>query len=609
METPRSYYEANISTCEATVRELDHSRQNASRLRIVVVGVWLVLLALAWNAVLSTTIAWVLAALAFVALIVFAGWESKLTHQIAVTNARADVAKGQVARLDRDWDNIPAFDMVAPAEISQVSADLDLFGRASLYQLLCRAHTPRGQELLRDWISFGARPEVVQQRNAAAKALAPMRDFREELDLRGRLLGISQTGPAAFVEWAEGERWLEQRSWLTLASRTLVAVAVVGFALAVLGVMPTVMFIIVAAVFLVNLILSVMWSGQVHEIFEKVDSRQNDVVHYRELLDLFATLPNDPKLLADLRAKMGDDTSLPQQALSKLARIMQFARMRHSGLFGVAHLLFQLWFLIDFHLLGFLEDWHRKYGPSVNTWFEAVGELEALASLASLLHDHPDWTFPDYAESNKRVEATTLGHPLLASPVCNDVQLGPAGRFLLVTGSNMSGKSTLLRTIGLNSVLAQAGAPVRAAELSLPPVEIATSMRIQDSLEDGVSFFMAELQRLKEIVDLSSDVSREGKRTMLFLLDEILQGTNSAERHIAVTQVVQQLTDAGAMGAISTHDLELANNEGLNEISTAVHFRETITDEDGMTFDYKMREGVATTTNALKLLELVGIRR
>lgn len=258
-------------------------------------------------------------------------------------------------------------------------------------------------------------------------------------------------------------------------------------------------------------------------------------------------------------------------------------------------------------MLAVLEQWQRKHGGQVRAWFDAIGELEAIASLASLVHDQPDWTFPSIDASNSSIVATSLGHPLLPSPICNDVTVGPQGTFLLVTGSNMSGKSTLLRTIGVNTVLAQAGGPVHAEAMSLPPVELATSMRIQDSLEDGISFFMAELQRLKEVVDhaesLESDV-----RTQLFLLDEILQGTNSAERHIAVAKVASRLTASGAMGAISTHDLELANKPELTASCKTVHFKESFSGDGRMTFDYKMRAGVATTTNALKLLELVGIR-
>ena len=175
----------------------------------------------------------------------------------------------------------------------------------------------------------------------------------------------------------------------------------------------------------------------------------------------------------------------------------------------------------------------------------------------------------------------------------------------------MSGKSTLLRSIGLNVILAQTGAPVCADECSLPELCVATSMRVRDSLSDGVSFYMAELQRLKEVVDQAAEMSKDANRTLIYLLDEILLGTNSAERHVAVVEVVRHLLDAGAIGAISTHDLELGNSEQLSDACDPVHFRERIEEVDGesqMTFDYQMRDGVATTTNALKLLEMVGLR-
>jgi DNA mismatch repair ATPase MutS len=210
------------------------------------------------------------------------------------------------------------------------------------------------------------------------------------------------------------------------------------------------------------------------------------------------------------------------------------------------------------------------------------------------------------------LQAAQLGHPLLPSGNCvrNDVEIGPAGSFLLVTGSNMSGKSTLLRAIGVNAVLAQAGGPVCAERLSMPPVVPATSMRIRDSLEAGVSFYMAELMRLKEIVDLARETDPKNGRTLLYILDEILLGTNSKERHIAVVRVLQHLLHRGAIGAVSTHDLDLAASESLGGACRCVHFRETLHGRDAeqpMTFDYKLHSGIATTTNALKLLEIVGL--
>lgn len=608
-DTPRSHYEQRREACLAEAGRMEKSHAVVMRMRGGVLGVWLLLLVLALNSILSPAVAVILGLLAFAALLYFAASDERMADEIRLSKAKAEIAGIQLARLDRDWQLIPEQAADVPVDYTHTSHDLDVFGHASLYQLICRAHSPAGRKLLRDWFSESAPPSSVRQRNLAAEQLALMREFREQLDLCGRLLNDSGAGPAAFVAWAEGERWLEARPWLRWSSRLLVMAWLGALLLGAAGVLSSTIVLVFCLVVLgINLLLSVLLVGNVHDIFNQVDSRRNDVVRYRELLDLFESLPDESELLTNLKKRMSGGVATPRSALTRLSRIMGIAQMRHSGLFGVFHLLLQLALLIDFHVLDLLEHWHRHHGPQVRGWFDAVGELEALSSLASLVHDQPDWTFPDYGTSIDRITAASIGHPLIVAPVCNDVEVGPAGTFLLVTGSNMSGKSTLLRSIGTNAILAQAGAPVCAKNFSLMPVEIASSMRIQDSLEDGVSFFMAELKRLKEIVDRAKVLREREDLTMLFLLDEILQGTNSAERHIAVTRVVKRLTEEGGLGAISTHDLELASSDELTARSTNVHFRESISDADGMTFDYAMRQGVATTTNALKLLELVGIR-
>jgi DNA mismatch repair ATPase MutS len=299
--------------------------------------------------------------------------------------------------------------------------------------------------------------------------------------------------------------------------------------------------------------------------------------------------------------------------MRELTMVSTLAGIRHSALmFIFVYLPLQIALLYDFHVLNLIEKWQQKYGKYARDWFTALGEFEALSSLAALAYDYPAWALPRVDQSECQYQASGIGHPLLPDDarVANDVQVGPAGAFLLVTGSNMSGKSTLLRTIGVNTVLAQAGAPVCARQLLMPPVMLATSMRIHDSLESGVSFYMAELMRLKSIVDMAAQFEKRSDRTLLYLLDEILQGTNSKERHIAVVRVLHHLLQHGAIGAVSTHDLELARSQPLTKACHAVHFRETLHDHDAdqpMTFDYRLRPGVATTSNALKLLEIVGL--
>jgi DNA mismatch repair ATPase MutS len=300
-------------------------------------------------------------------------------------------------------------------------------------------------------------------------------------------------------------------------------------------------------------------------------------------------------------------------SLQKLQRIMRLGNGRRSSVYGIPYVFMQILWFWDFHVLERLERWQARFGAHVDDWFEAVGELEALCSLAAVASDHPQWTFPRVDLTATMMIAERLGHPLIARDQCrrNDVRLGPPGTFLLVTGSNMSGKSTLLRALGVNAILAEAGAPVCATALTMPRVELATSMRVTDSLNEGVSFFLAELHRLKEIVQRSAELAEAKDRRLLFLLDEILQGTNSAERHIAVAEVIGHLLDRPTLGAVSTHDLELANEPELAQRCQTVHFREQFTEHNGqraMSFDYVLREGVSPTTNALKLLELVGLR-
>ena len=519
-----------------------------------------------------------------------------------------------LARLDRDWKSLPEPTIEASASQGATANDLDLFGHASLFHFLCTANTPVGRRTLRDWLLEPASPETIQRRQRAAAELAPRLELREALCLEGRLLADQGQATDRFVEWAEGEPWLTSRSWLVGLSRLLPAALVIAWVLAGCGAVSVELAAVATlAVFVLNFLISVLYAGGIHDVFSLLSVRSGAVHRYLRMFELMYSMPasaNELDVLKRQAAECGGGVLLRMRQLNGLAKL---AGIQHSALlFIFVYLPLQFLFLYDFHVLNLIEAWQRRYGKHARDWFEALGRFEALCSLATLVHDHPDWAFPEVAASADRFRAERLGHPLLPDDqrVTNDVEVGPAGSFLLVTGSNMSGKSTLLRAIGVNAVLAEAGAPVCAAGLSMPPVILATSMRVRDSLEYGVSFYMAELMRLKEIVDLARQSDQRQGRMLLYLLDEILLGTNSRERHIAVVRVMQFLLQHTAIGAISTHDLELAASEPLSGACRCVHFRETLHDQAAprpMTFDYQLRPGIATTTNALRLLELVGL--
>jgi DNA mismatch repair ATPase MutS len=290
--------------------------------------------------------------------------------------------------------------------------------------------------------------------------------------------------------------------------------------------------------------------------------------------------------------------------VAKLARLGGWSELRAGA--ALLHFPVQAVTLWDFHVYFAMERWRSRSGRHVRGWIEALGTMDALAALARVRGDEPDWAMPRVEAGAAALTATSLGHVLIAGDrrVLNDVQVGPAGTILLITGSNMSGKSTLLRAIGLNTVLAQAGAPVCAASFVMPPAAIHTSIRVQDSLELGLSYFMAALARLKQIVDAAETTK---SRVLVYLLDEVLQGTNSVERDLAVRAVVRHLLEAGAIGVMTTHDLALAGEEPLASAATLAHFTEQVHADGTMTFDYRLRPGLATSTNALRLMQLIGI--
>ena len=363
-----------------------------------------------------------------------------------------------------------------------------------------------------------------------------------------------------------------------------------------------------------NFILSVFFAGSMHDVFNQVSSQTGEAVHYVSLFDMAAEFPAKSEKLLSLQARLQKTDDGAQPNVKKLGLLIWLANMRRNGVFFILYMIFEFLFFWDAHALDLLERWKKKNGSRSRQWFADLGQWEALCALAKFAGDNPSWIFPKVfsaTDSNAVIKGTQVGHPLLdKSRVPNDVQMGPPGTVLLVTGSNMSGKSTLLRSVGVNVVLGQMGSVVCAEEMSMPPMHIETSMRIADSLADGVSFFMAELKRLKEIVDTAKAHQGDNPRRMLFLLDEILQGTNSRERQIAVSRVVRKLIDENAIGAISTHDLDLATTGELEKACQTVHFSEQFREVDGkkeMTFDYRMKSGIAETTNALKLLEMVGL--
>ncbi|GMR12275.1 MAG: MutS family DNA mismatch repair protein [Gemmatimonadota bacterium] len=522
-------------------------------------------------------------------------WQAQLEH----------VSNQAGFRLCRAWDELDELD-VAPAIDHPFADDLDVFGHASLLALLGSVGTRPGMQALRAWLMGPAPPSEIRARQEAVAELTPMLDFRDSLTARGRLLGsVTVEELESLLAWAEEPVWMRDKKVIRALAWVLPLLTGSSVALHVLGIVGYLWIAPIA----VTLVVMRHTSGRILGDFARLSSGDSGLRRYAELVEEVAAQDFESPHLRGLRDGLTEGHEPAPGALRRLFRWIELSDLRLSDLHVPMNLL-TLW---DLHVYAALDRWRGRCGLDLRRWLDGLGKTDALSAVAGLAHAHPGWAFPRVEETAEPVVAAKgLGHPLLPTARCvtNDVTVGPQDTFLLVTGSNMSGKSTLLRAIGLNTVLAGAGAPACATSLEMPPVELRTSMRIRDSIEAGISYFMAELKRLKEVVDAARADSLTGGRHLLYLLDEILLGTNTAERQIAARRVIRHLLDSGAIGAVTTHDLTLADAEDLKARANPVFFTEAIgeaSDDTVLRFDYQLRPGVANSTNALKLMRLIGL--
>jgi hypothetical protein len=562
---------------------------------------------------------WLVADVAlFVGFGALVAWHARVEDRVAWYEALRVVALRGVARLGRSWEDLPPGDPPAAIDIAHhpYASDLDLFGRASLFQWLGPAATARGSFRLATWLLHPAEPGTVRARQAAVIELSAADEWREQLSARGELArGARQGEIDTFLAWAEAP----DATWdfavpfirgfhVTLFSTAMYAVALaltlsiwILFALFLFGATDAALWLIPLVA---GIILSFANAKWIYSAFDRAGGGLHALARYAGLFEHATATRFTTPVLQDVQRRLSIDGKSAPLCMRRLNLILGFAELRTGA--AILHFPIQAFTLWDFHVFFALERWRRAAGPHLRDWFEALGELDGLSSLATAKRDNPSWAMPD-VHDQPLVAAETLGHPLIPDDrrVANDVTVGPPGTLLLVTGSNMSGKSTLLRSIGLNIVLALAGGCVCASRLRVPRCDLQTSIRVQDSLELGLSYFMAALARLKGVVDAAEQ--ERGDRVLLYLLDEILQGTNSAERSIAVRAVTRHLLDAGAIGVMTTHDLNIASEEPLKSSAALVHFTETVDDHGKMDFDYRLRDGLATSRNALRLMQTIGI--
>ena len=524
-----------------------------------------------------------------------------------------------LARLDDAWAGTGdrGDDFAEPQHL--YAADLDLFGDGSLFQRLNAARTRRGMATLAGWLLSPAAPDVIRARQTAVDELTANADLREDL----AVLGDDTRGAVdaqALAAWGAAPPAFDSPTLLAAGRIASVAGALaiaagVAYALAAgrsLDLSDDVRSLLgwyfIAAVAGVAIVQSRI-QPTAARVFKGVDRAARDVALLGGVLGRLEAERFRAPRLAELRARLHVRGEPPSRQVARLTRLMEQVDSRDNAfarLFG----FFLVW---DVYLAHFVERWRLASGPKLGTWLDTVGEMEALASLAGYRFERPDDVWPEVLDGPPRFEAEALAHPLLnAEAVANDVRLDGQPQVLVLSGSNMSGKSTLLRAIGVNAVLAQAGAPVRARRLRMSPLAVGASIRITDSLQDGSSRFHAEILRLRAILARTSPrESNEGgvpadTTPVLFLVDECLHGTNSHDRLLGADAVVRSLVQRGAIGLVTTHDLALtAISDALGPRAENVHFTDHLTNGK-LRFDYTLRPGVVDKGNAIELMRAVG---
>jgi hypothetical protein len=594
---PADEYRTRLSARRALHATLSRSDERLSYARLAVFALAIPILAAAWR---DWVPAWWLALPAVSFLLLVVRHERIIRARDAAARA-IDFYNRGLARIEDRWAGGGEQGQRFSDPDHLYANDLDLFGPASLFELICSARTRAGEETLAAWLLAPADIAESTARQEAIAELTPRLDLREALWLAGTEVraGVHTETLTAWAEAAPtlGNAWLRPMAIaLTLAAITTAAIWIAT------GNSAPFVFVI-----LLEIAFSLPLRQRIMKALHGADGAARDLDILAIVLARLEQESFTANRLLSLQRALTSRTvkraTAASASIHRLHWLVELHDWQHNAIFAVIAATV-LW---GTHLALSVEAWRRAHGRHVREWLRVCGEFEALASVSAYRYEHPDDPFPEFADGGRRpavFDGRRLGHPLIpaARMVRNDVQLGNNVQLLVVSGSNMSGKSTLLRTVGVNAVLAFAGAPVRAEHLRISPFRVGATLRIQDSLQEGRSRFFAEISRIRELADLAA-----GPTPAMFLLDELLHGTNSHDRAVGAAGVLRALLDRGAIGFATTHDLALTTiADQLAGRAANVHFDDRF--EGGtIAFDYVMKPGPVTRSNALALMRAVGL--
>lgn len=599
MRNPKEVYNEKLHNYNEEVKKLSKKSSFMSNIRLIIALIGISLLVYIYiKGILSL---WIIDFMIFlITFIVLLIIHNKIKVELNRFNILCEINNKSLDRLSDKWRKFKDDGSSYINDNHPYLSDLDIFGNSSVFQYINVTNTYSGRMKLKDFLSNPLKnvSKIINRQNAIEE-LSNKIEWRQSFQTEGLISSQHKKNPEDLIDWGKKENDLLNNGYLLLISKLSPIVTIFYLLGYFLGFNIHILIPIALIIFQIILLIIPLKESRLD--IRKVYNYRKKISTYEKLIELFENEQFESSHLREIKEMICENQSIPiSQQIKKLDKIMNMLSIRHSQLYLIINIL-TLW---DYQCSVKLETWKRSYGKNIATWLDVIGELEALSSLSILKFNNPEWVFPEIVEEDNYLNAINMGHPLISKEtrVVNDIEVKDDKNTLLITGSNMSGKSTFLRTVGINLVLAYSGAPVCANKFECGVMNIYTSMRVKDSLNESISSFYAELLRIKKIISAVD----EGEK-IITLIDEVFKGTNSKDRHVGASALIKKLSKNNVMSFISTHDLELGDLENNNEYNVKnYHFNEYYLNDE-LLFSYELKEGVSTSQNAIYLMRKIGI--
>jgi hypothetical protein len=600
-------YQTIIEKNEKAILDLEKVIQRLSLFRLASFLISLIVITVLANERLLTLL-WIVVPICTIGFALLLVWYNKIVHLSKTTTFLIEINENELLKLENKLTCFPSGQSHLKADHAYLT-DLDVFGSHSLYQLLNRTTTESGSLLLARWLSESAPKEIILERQQAIRELKPNLQWRQQLQVAGLPFMNDESNYQKLLKWFEmGEHLLPKQTKYLIGSITLAILSTVLTALVVVNSASdgwNIYLLILLSVLLINYFLLRKVAPIAVEIIDHTDRNVQILGGYQMLAQAILSEKFKSKKLEKLRSDLNQNDSSAVSEIRTLKRILEAFQLRGTKRsFGNKFYGFlnNFW-LFDIYGIILAERWKHRNRNLVQSWIQAISEFEVLNSLAGFAYSNPDFAFPEIKDEPYSIHFEMLGHPLIKpeSRVCNQFNLKGRGQIAMITGSNMAGKSTFLRAVGVNLILALMGAPCCAKSGQVSHMKMFTSMRTQDNLEEGISSFYAELKRVEQLLKLI-----KSGQPIFFMLDEMFKGTNSEDRYKGGVSLIKQLSELNAFGIISTHDLELARLAGNHMIVSNQSFNSKIHNGE-LSFNYKLQDGVCTDFNASELMKKSGI--